>query len=247
MEALWTCPGVREFFAAREGSAGLEDMILLSSIKSPLTDFPPNINQNLYSEIISFGLMHSKGIISFLLNLLVKKEQPVQEKDTVRIAFIFSLLAHTISRNNNAVAKTKSLLLQVQGLTVEGLDMLSRIGISETGRSALNQTDILAEVTESILKSCCKTMPTQATIDNLDFMDQHMTIQYIEVEKRDTKHLNSHSMCSSEVPSLFDLKQVLMEEDKNAVEFNHIKKVIGNTVGRLLGEKNEQVTYFLIR
>ena len=71
-------------------------MILLSSLQSPLTEFPPNVNENVYAKIISFGLRHSRGVISFLLNLLVKREQPVQEKDSVRIAFIFSIIAHTV-------------------------------------------------------------------------------------------------------------------------------------------------------
>ena len=240
LESLWSCCGIRDFFANREASASLEEMLLLSSLKGPLSDFPPNINQNVYSDIINFGLEHSRGTVTFLLNLLVRKEKPVEPKDTIRIAFIFSLLAHNISRDNNALAKTKSLLLQSQGLTVEGLDMLAKLGVCETGRSTLNQTDLLAEVSDSILRSTCKTICSQATIDNLDMMDQHMTIKYIEPEKIDTSHLNGDAMCNTEVRNLFDMKLVLMENDKNTDELNHIKKVVGNTVGRLLGKKVEK-------
>ena len=120
LQLLWNCPGVREYFLKRESSSNLEDLLVLSSEKSPLTVFPPDINSNLYCDLILFGLDNTPGMIFFLLNLLVKNEKPVQEKDVVRIAFFFSSLAHAVSRNNNALAKTKTLLLQSQGLTIEG-------------------------------------------------------------------------------------------------------------------------------
>ena len=146
MGQLWECEEVRQFFANREDSARLEEMILLSSMKGPLSEFPPNINQNVYGEIISFGLTHARGMISFLLNLLVSKEKPVETKDTVKVAFIFSLLAYNLSRDNSALAKTRALVLQSHGATVEGLDVLAKLGVCETGRSTLNNADMLAEV-----------------------------------------------------------------------------------------------------
>ena len=120
LQLLWDCPGVRRYFVSRENSSNLEDLIVLSSARSPLTLFPPNINSNVYCDLISFGLEQAPGLIFFLLNLLVKNEKPVQEKDVIRIASFFSSLAHAISRNNNAIAKTKTLMLQTQGLTIEG-------------------------------------------------------------------------------------------------------------------------------
>ena len=104
----------------REDSSDLEDLLALSSAKSLLTDVPPDVNNNVYSSIISFGLDHCKGLMLFLLKLLVKNEKPVQEKDVVRLSFLFSLIAHGVNRNNNSLAKTKSLLLQAQGVTIEG-------------------------------------------------------------------------------------------------------------------------------
>ena len=121
LQILWTCQGVREFFVRRESSSNLEDLLVLSSSPSPLNQFPPNINRNVYSDLISFGLENAPGLISLLLSLLVKKGKPVVEKDVVRIATVFSSLAHTISAKNNAVAKTKTLLFQSHGTTVEGM------------------------------------------------------------------------------------------------------------------------------
>ena len=241
MDALWACAGVREFFAQREASASLEEMILLSSMKGPLSTFPPSVNENVYCDLISFGLAHSKGIISFLLNLLVKKDKPVEPKDTVRVAFMFSLLAYNMSRDNCALAKTKGLLMESQGLTVQGIDMLHKLGISETGRSILNQTDMLAEVGDSLLRSTSRSTCSQATMDNLDMMDQHMTINFIEPEKINTSHLDTDKMTNSEIADLFKMKLVLMEDAENSAEQKHFKKLVGNSVGRLMAKLVEKV------
>ena len=107
LEHLWNCPGVRDFFSKRENSSNLEDLMSLSSSSTPLNTFPPDIDSNIYCDIISYGLKHSKGMIVLLINLLIKNECPVQEKDVVRVAYIYSLLAQSISRKNNTLAKTK--------------------------------------------------------------------------------------------------------------------------------------------
>ena len=186
-------------------------------------------------------MSHSRGIISLLLDLLVSKEKPVETKDTVRVAFIFSLLAYNLSRDNSALAKTRSLVLQSHGATVEGLDVLAKLGVCETGRSTLNNADMLAEVGDSMLKASCSITCSQATIDNLDFMDQHMTIKFIEPETIDTSHLNGESMPKGDIPNLFSMNLVLMESAENSSESNHVDKVAGNTVGRLIAEKLEKV------
>ena len=117
------------------------------------------------------------------------------------------------------------------------------LGICETGRAALNSTNLLAEVTDSILRLSSRTMSTQSTIDNLDFMAEHMTIEYKEVEGSSTSHLSDKAMIRSEVPNLFDLREILIEEPKHEVELKHIKKVVANTVGRLLGDQFDQVKH----
>ena len=191
LEKLWSSSGIKEYFSRREASSRLEEMMLVSSLNGPLTDFPPDVNKNLYSELISFGLANCPGTMLLLVDLLIKKNTPVQEKDVLRIGFVFSILAHGISRRNNSLTKVKSLLLQSQGLTVEGLDMLSLLGISESGRSTLNSSDLLAEVSDRILRESSKTMCSQSTIDNLDYQETHMTLEYKQFERKDTSNLNS--------------------------------------------------------
>ena len=107
LEHLWNCPGVRDYFSKRENCSNLEDLMSLSSSSSPLNTFPTDIDSNIYCDIISYGLKHSKGMIMLLLNLLVKRECPVQEKDVVRVAYIYSLLG----KNFNKDPRLRSILL----------------------------------------------------------------------------------------------------------------------------------------
>ena len=246
LQQLWNCPAVRNYFSTRENSSNLEDLLALSSSSTPLNRFPPDINSNIYSDIIAYGLQHSRGMIVLLLNLLVKNDHPVQEKDVIRIGYLFSLLAHAVSRKNNSLAKTKSLLLQAQGITVEGLDALSFLGICEAGCATRTTTDLLAEVTDSLLKMNCKTRPTQVIVDNLDFLQEHMTIDYKEVEAISTSHLSDAGMNSSEIPYLFDEREIMIEDEKHKEELKHVKTVVANTVGRLLGDKVKKVRMMCI-
>ena len=132
LEKLSGISGIRQYFKRKEASSRLEEMVLVSRIEGPLTEFPPDINGNVYSNIITFAVNNCPEVLHMLVDILVKKDVPVQEKDVLRVSFLFSSLAHGISRHNNSVTKVKSLVLQSQGLTVTGLDKLALLGISES-------------------------------------------------------------------------------------------------------------------
>ena len=115
------------------------------------------------------------------------------------------------------------------------------LGICEAGCATRQSTDLLAEVTDSLLRLSCKTHPTQTTVDNLDYQAEHLTIDYKEVESTITSHLSNVGMRSIDVPDLFNTKEILIEEEKHSAELQHIEKVVANTVGRILGGRIEQV------
>ena len=237
LQQLWGIRGLREYFKSRESSTRLEELMLVSALKGPLTEFPPDINKNAYAEIIDFGIDKCPDVILMILDLIVKKGVPVQEKDVLRVSFFFSMLAHGTSRHNDTLTKVKSLLLSSQGLTGEGLDLLSFLGVCQTSRSTLNSTDLLAEVSDSLIKESAKTMASQSTVDNLDYLTTHMTSQFKEFERQDTSHLSTEEMEKSEVKKLFNLKQVLIDDESHKAELDHILKIAANTVGRLLGQR----------
>ena len=58
---------------------------------------------------------------------MLPKDKPLGPEDVIRVADIFSTLAHTVSRNQNGLAKLKSVQLQTEGLSTAGLDRLARL------------------------------------------------------------------------------------------------------------------------
>ena len=88
----------------------LEQMLKISSNPdNPLKEFPFDINRNHYSEIVDFAMEHAPDILDLVVKLSVNNEAPVSESDVIRCAYIFSTLACTVSRTNNALKKTKLL------------------------------------------------------------------------------------------------------------------------------------------
>ena len=211
--------------------------MLVSRLQGPLTEFPPDVHSNLYKTIIEFAVDHCPEVLRMLVDILVKKDEPVQEKDVLKISFIFSSLAHGISRHNNCVPKVKSLLFHSQGLTAHGQDKAALLGVTESSRSTLNITDLLAEVSDAMLHESSKTMCSQSTIDNLDFQSNHMCLEYKQLERQDTSHLNTESMESSKVAELFNLEQVLIDDESHKAELKQVTKVAVNSVGRLLAKR----------
>ena len=128
-----------------------------------------------------------------------------------------------------------------------GTDVLNLMGMCETGRAACKSEDTLAEVAESILRIRSRTMPSQTTVDNLDWQGEHMTVAFKEVETLDTSHLNDQEVNGNEVTKLFDVSEILIEESKHEDELSHANKVAANSVGRLLGSLVNKVKSYILK
>ena len=185
-QILWHNLEARNCLLEIQNSAYLEEMIHIgrSYISSPLKTFPPSINQNVYAEIIKFSLVHCRNTVLFLLNLTVKKDQHITPQAVVRIAIFLSSLAHSVNRDNNALAKLKSVLMHKEGLTDEGMDAFLVAGISESSRSQRRVTEFLASISPQVLKSAAKLYPHVRTMDNLDIriggLTHHLTQEFIQ-------------------------------------------------------------------
>ena len=107
IQKLSEIKGVEEYFKKKAASSRLEEMMFVSRVKSPLTQFPPDVKSNLYNSVITFAVDNCPEVLKVLLDILVKRGAPVMEKDVLRVSFMFSSLAHGISRHNNSVMKTK--------------------------------------------------------------------------------------------------------------------------------------------
>ena len=196
MKLIWREESVRNYFRKMEHSVHLEEMLQIGRtfVDSPLKDFPPDLNQNYYHEIIKFGLLHSKNTVLFIMNLVVKKEKAITVKDVLQIAFLYAAFAYSVNSKNDGFIKLKTLIFKKEGMTNQGIDEASLLGITETSRSLRKQKDFLAEISSDVMKSNAHTNPHQSTMDKLDVGKDHMCLEFIEIEQVPTDHLSTEKL-----------------------------------------------------
>ena len=248
---LWNIPAFKTKFSTLINSKYLEQLLNLSQVStSPLLKFPPDINSNLYSDIIEFALEYAPDFLLLIVNLAIKHENPLDEKDVIKVAYLFAQFASSVSSKNSTMKKIKSISLKSSGLTNEGLDCLAAVGVVETSRTFRNGRDFLAGISDEILKSYARTMMAQFTFDNLDIqinhIMHHLTLNYLEFEQTTTFHLSTDdSLSFDQMKSLFSLDTVIMLSDQNSQLFDHYKVVVATTLGRFFGEEIPEVRWLL--
>ena len=240
---LWKHPGARSIFQQLETSSSLEDFLEMGrdETKGPLKTFPPSVNENIYNNIVKYSLDKSKSTVMFLVDLFVEKNKPVTANDAIHIAFIFSYLAHKVSRENNALVKLKTLLVDKEGSTLEGVDALAALGVTESSRSLRNLKNFLSGISPELIKSSAQNFPHQSTIDNLDLkiddVLHQMTLEFIELEQHCTSDLDTTEKSVEEALEFFDEDTVLLTSDKNKELLNQLEKVVATSVGREIASR----------
>ena len=166
---------------------------------------------------------------------------------SLRIAMFVSSLAHCVNRDNNSVAKVKSILMQKEGLTNEGLDATKVSGFTESSRSQRNIRDFFAGINSEVLKSAAGKYPHVRTMDNLDIriggLTHHFTQEFIELEQSCTKQFDTSSKPFEEMLELFKASTILMNSEENKHIREHFDKVAAITVGRMLAERLKKASF----
>ena len=239
---LWSQPLFQSRFSSLFSSKLLEQILSMESLPAnPLKSFPIDINTNIYADIVHFALDHAQDVILLLLNLTKKLETPVSSKDVVELAFSFSSLAESASSQNKAMKKIKSICMRSCGLTNAGLDLLAAAGAAETSRSFRNDRDLLASISEEIVKQYAQKGPVQFTFDNCDIsinkVPHHLTLNFMEFEQHSTSELKTDSKSLEEMLQFFSLETVLLKSEENNDMFEHFQFVTAHTLARLFGKE----------
>ena len=141
----------------------------------------------------------------------------------------------------------KSVLLQKEGLTNEGLDALIVAGISESSRSQRNIKHFFAGISSQVLKSAAKVYPHVRTMDNLDIqiggLTHHLTQEYVEIEQLDTRHLDTEGKDFYEKKAAFKSDTVLLTSKENETLLEHLKNVVSITIGRMLCDRVPEANF----
>ena len=218
----------------------LEEMLSLSSTEGPLPlkDWPNNLKNNWFSDVARFGVIHSPLTMSFILRLVVKEKQNnITPRNVVDISTIYAQLAYQVDKTNSSLAKLNTLQLKMDNMSDEGIDAQAKMGLAQTARSLRNMRDQMAEVQDDLLVEQSGDNPDTFTLDNCDQKQEHTTVEYLERERQDTRHLPIDSMPPEEVAKLFSISQLTMENPELVEEKSQLDKVLAIGMGRLLAER----------
>ena len=172
--------------------------------------FPPDVNENIYCQIVNYAMQECPKLIALVINLVVRRENPVMPKDVLKIATHFADLCYGMNRDLDALVKLRSLQMQVDGITNFGLDVLSDVGLSQCSRSLSNHRDKFADIGTQVMHSTATSFPYQSTIDNCDLMSEHLTVESVEKETIDTSSLSTSRMEKRAALTLFTKEQLLL-------------------------------------
>ena len=238
IEGLKSSKELEEYFSQVSNVRCLAEMINLPhSESSPLVAWPPNVKQNVYCEILKLAKEEAKEVLSFLCQIMLSKDKPLGPEDVIRVADIFSTLAHTVSRNQNGLAKLKSVQLQTEGLSTAGLDRLARLKGTETSTSLSRGRHLLVELGQATFLSRVKQgQPFTLFCDNLNLRQQNMTQSVIHMDLTDTSMLSSVQMDPQLLPNLFKTENFLLGSPKNTDLLKHYEYAAAVRVGRIIGE-----------
>ena len=196
----------------------LTEISRIDTKAGPLVDFPTSINHNIYCEISDYGVLNCPRLYFFIINMVVRRGEPVLPVHVLQSATIFSIICNAANRDLDALVKLGSLSLQVDGLTNAGLDMMSDMGLSQCARSLSNHRDMLAEIGPIVMSSTAANCPYQSTLDNCDLHSEHLTVETVEKELIDTSGLSNVKLTKKEALKLFSKDQIFLGSKQNEDE-----------------------------
>ena len=202
----------------------------------PLVEFPSSINENLYCKTVEFGMQECPTLVNFIVNMVVRRGEPVLPSDVLKIATLYSSICYVANHDLDALVKLRSLTLQVDGLTNVGLDIMSDLGLAQCARSLSNHRDMFADVGPQVMNCTASALPYQSILDNCDLQSEHLTVESVEKETVDTKELSTAKMPKDEALGLFSKELVLLGHEQNKEERDHLLYVIAVAAGKILAK-----------
>ena len=244
MEILKNNQEIYDYFSVLVEAKSLSEMLSLPlESSSALVGWPSNVKENIFSKIIKIASREAPQVLSFLSNLILPKDKPIEHIDVIRLADIFGTLAHTTSKKQNGLAKLKSVVLQKEGLGTEGLDRLARLKGVECSSTLSSGRHLLVELGESSFRARVKQGKSFAiTCDNLNLKKQNMTQSVIHIEPRDTHTFSDVPKDPKLIPHRFETSNFLLSSPQNSDMLRHLKNVVGTRVGNVLGRNADEAS-----
>ena len=238
--AVWEVEGARRYLEVLSHSSALGSLLdFVRVVGNPLQEPVPDRKKSSYARLVLFGIKNCPEVVRFLINIICSG-RVTSSDNVVTVGFYLSSFAHLASRVNSTMVKVQSLLLKKEGLVGEGLDRLSKVGMTVTDKCMRDYRTLLADLGETHFQAQVKDgMAYQVTVDNLDKAGHHLTQPFAELERRDTRGLDESPLPLADIPALFDFEQIDLTSEKNKKLFKHFLLRAGAAVGRRLAVETD--------
>ena len=231
---------VSSMSAAWEFAQSLTGEIAALSSDGPLSEFPPDVNTNIYARVCKYGMEKLPLLTTVLARISIRSSSAVLPSDVISVSNTLSNICYLANRKLDGVVKTRSFALQASGTTDEGLSLLSKAGLTVTPRHLNQFGDQFAEVGPLLLQKLSKHQPTQILLDNLNFRttasaaQENMMLKCSVVEAVDTRMLSTLKKEKSEVLSGITVDMVLLHSPVNEEERTYLERTVARGWANLL-------------
>ena len=223
--------------AAWELGQGIVGEVAMLATNGPLSEFPPDVNHNLYARVCQMGMEKLPLLTAILARVTIRSSTSVMPSDVVLLANAVANICYLANKNLDSVMKTRTFALQASGITDDGLDLMKASGLSMTARHLNVFRDKFAEVGPKLLESLSLERPVQVLLDNLNFRvtsaspQENLMIKCSVVEATDTRMLSTLRKGKAEILEGINLDQVLLGSPANAQEKDHLIATIARGWG----------------
>ena len=92
-------------------------MCALGQEGNPFKEFPWNVKNNIFCEILDFGITNTPFLVKLIADLC-KTTKGLREKHVFKVAFMYSLLICSVNpHKNSSFLKLMTLMLKTAGCT----------------------------------------------------------------------------------------------------------------------------------
>ena len=219
----------------------------------PLTQFPPDVNRNLYADIVEWAMQEIPGSLAHVAGLATRRDRPVLPRDVVVIASALANSAYLVNHHISAVIQLRSWTSQAEGLHDSGLDRLSACSLVSPARTLNQQKDVLTEQGAQLLVTAGSrngsAMPRQYILDNVDINGEHLMLKVSVLENEDTSHLGVTGLSKEESVRLIKKELVNMSSPARDEQRHHLLDMLyhhwGAEVGGYGGERTARLKKLL--
>ena len=213
----------------------------------PLNLFPGDGNDDQWAEIVMYCTSHHPKLLALLLLVTTNPGHQITVQKVREIAFLVSIVSSLSCGNRqylNAVTKMNTVVGRASGMTYEGIDMFSRMGITLGRTATLELRTEMATLSQDLFHRYAKRFNLSIIFDNLNIKSCGKSYNFTQPllhfqEDRFEDVPDDDEVPLAEALPWVDKEYCMLDSPNNVDLLSHYMTVTYNVLGRLIGEASK--------